>query len=310
LESRRVSQDAGGHPAVKLGADVPPDGVGNEPPHWAFPLNRRLGPFMFWVTVAFLAAAHDLVVTVVAGDAILLSTPSLWLCIAIQSACWIEFGVYWWAVPTRVWPYFWSAAFPPLRMTRRDLETGRVMWYPRAGWQPADAQLTEFVSGGMTKGLVIALGVLLAAAGGELCTGGSLTGFSKSTVFQYVMLVIWVGAVVECMVLFVTFGWAVFHKHRLTLLIVFTPLFSAVVLLLVRRVVLGILSFRSIQRAVWWTPQRRIASLERKIVDRLVDVELLQDRIEKERRQIDGARRIQRGVPPTVSSSVTRDEAN
>jgi hypothetical protein len=254
-------------------------------PSWLVLLNRHLAAPMFFAIVLYLAAFHDLVVTIVSRDAVRLDRWSIWVCIAVQVVCLMEYLTYRIICPTISREFAWTVILTPFRLTCRDLGTGSFIWLPRMGWTLPDARLAKLVSATVTVGLMVALLVFLGIILTIANSGESLLAAPKLPVFQLTMKLIWIAAVVECCVLYSIIGRKMFPQHRTTAMILLSPLFSALVVILFRRVILGILAYEPIHRVIW-NRRRHIALLERKIADRMFEVQMLKDRIAEERARL------------------------
>ncbi|MDZ4684669.1 MAG: hypothetical protein SH850_06220, partial [Planctomycetaceae bacterium] len=172
---------------VVPGAGIESSGEDHDLPDWTLALNRRLAAPAFLVTIVFLAAVHDLVMVVVGGDAIRLNRPAVWICLAVYVGFLLEFGIYWMANASRARGYFWSAVFPPVRATRTDLATGRLIWFPGAGWSPADSRLAAQASGAITSGFIVAVLALLVVVVTLVANGTSFQTLPNYSAFQWIM---------------------------------------------------------------------------------------------------------------------------
>lgn len=178
-----------------------------------------------------------------------------------------------------------AGLWPPVRLTARDGLTGTRMWVPGLGWAEADRTLTERIETFTTLFLLasaLLLGVIAGTAHLRGYRGGEIL---ELTVFQVVVLAVWLVIVLEFILL-----WSLsrrqlefFRRHRLHVVIALTPMLVFLRFALLVRIIRGVIQFETVQCFLHRGAHRRLKALEQELSAREEDVAHLRTRIEAER---------------------------
>jgi hypothetical protein len=292
-------------------ADGPPVATGRQ--RWIIAANRCLAPVMFSASMTFLLATYYTLLGVRQSEVSLLNLPAFRVLLALYPLFLMEACLYrGFQLPGGA-KYLWSALCPPLRLIRRDLRSGTLIWWPVLNWTPADCHLARFVTTGTTGLLWIFASALLAAVVGMVAFGRSLAQIADSFLVEGLLAAMWTIVVAEFCVMAVTLPWArVWRLNRLGLLIALSPLvfllmqfypprlvrtgtaspqFMEVLLLTVvytLRLVRGARAWNSLSHWRIRDPQERLAVLEKQLEQRVAEVDDLRRQIRVERESSTG----------------------
>ncbi|MDZ4688789.1 MAG: hypothetical protein SH850_27255 [Planctomycetaceae bacterium] len=253
--------------------------------------NHRLAPVMFTATVAFLLATHHALWATRTFDDLLQNLTTFRVLMALYLVFVMEACLYNWFELPGAPQYLWSALCPPLRLVRRDLRSGSLIWWPALGWTPADRHLARFVTTWATGLLWIGGLALLAVAAVLFLTGRSFGQILSSSVSEGLLALMWTIVVAEVCALTVTLPWArVWRLHRNNLLLLWSPLVPLLALAYVPRLVRGALAWNSLHHVGIRDPHQRLSVLEKQLEKCVAEVHDLQSQLHREEHALAGDR--------------------
>lgn len=220
------------------------------------PLDRRLGPVMFWLSLLWLGmvgiSVHLLQDTVfhpghetplpldeVRGrfdDVALqweLGLLALWPLFLLEGL------VHWATGAAQLRQHVWHSLFPFLRLIGRDHVNGRTLWLPMLGWRPVDANLECVLERHFSFPMIVAALLVLPVLAMEFLWHSALQKHaSLGLVVHVVGGLIWLAFAVEfiVMVSIVRRRWLYVRLHWLDLAIICLPLVGFLRVLRVGRV--------------------------------------------------------------------------
>lgn len=230
----------------------------------------------------------------------------LWLTLGTYPLFWAEAAWHFWIGSARRWATLIDCVIPPLRLARRDLQSGTRMWLPGLGWRHIDDHLQYDVERALSGPMIIvALMILPLLAIDFMWTDQLERHRWLQIVVETGYSITWLAFTMEFIVMFsiVKKKFLYVKQHWVDLLIVCLPLVAFLRIFrlshLVRlqqvthvsrvyrvrglalRVWRGMLAMDVISRLMRVSPEERIATLRQMIAEKQHEIERLEREIQE-----------------------------
>lgn len=228
----------------------------------------------------------------------------MWLTLAMYPVFWAEAIWHFMLGSPRRWTTLYACIFPPLRLARRDMQSGTRMWLPGLGWRHIDEDLHEEVERVLSLPMIIvAVMILPLLAIDFMWTEQKAEHPWLQAVVETGFSITWMAFTMEFIVMFSIVNKKIDYikQHWVDLLIICLPLiaflrvFKMTQILrlqqvtktsriyrmrgLALRVWRGLLAMDVISRLARISPESRIATLRQLINEKNREIERLEEEI-------------------------------
>ncbi|MHC2069544.1 hypothetical protein ACYFX5_18890 [Bremerella sp. T1] len=272
---------------------------------------------MFVATVAmlsFFALTVQFFMASEANQSEALVNAFLWLTFAMYPIFWLEAAWHFSIDSPRKWQTLYACLLPPLRLARRDMDTGTRMWLPILGWRHIDEDLHEEVERDLSVPMIIvAVAILPLLAIDFIWTRQMEANPWLQLVVETGFSITWLAFTMEFIVMF-----SIVHKkidylkkHWVDLLIICLPLIAFLRVFrmtqilrlqqvtratrvyrmrgLALRVWRGLLAMDVISRLARVSPEAKIETLRQLIREKQREISNMENEINKLQATIDSA---------------------
>ncbi|GAA4433598.1 hypothetical protein GCM10023155_29730 [Bremerella cremea] len=150
-----------------------------------------------------------------------------WTTLAFFPVFWLEAVWYFWIDAPRRWRSLLTCVVPPLRLARRDMQSGTRMWLPILGWRHVDDDFHEEVDRALSVPMIIiAIAILPLLVVDYVWSAKMETSVLLRTIVETGFSVTWLAFTMEFIVMFSIVSKKIHYlkKHWVDLLIICLPL--------------------------------------------------------------------------------------
>lgn len=230
----------------------------------------------------------------------------MWLTLGMYPVFWLEAAWYFWLGSPRRWSTLHACVLPPLRLARRDMQSGTRLWLPILGWRHIDDDLHEELERDLSVPMIIVAIMILPLLAIDFVWNEQKLKYAALLMFvETGYSVTWLAFTMEFIVMFSVVGKKIDYvkKHWVDLLIICLPLIAFLRVFkmtqLVRlqqvtkasrvyrmrglalRVWRGLLAMDVISRLARLSPETRIKTLRALIEEKKREIERLEEEIEE-----------------------------
>lgn len=230
----------------------------------------------------------------------------MWLTLAMYPVFWLEAAWFVWIGSPRKWTALYACALPPLRLARRDMQSGTRLWLPVFGWRHIDDDLHEEIERDLSVPMIIVAIMILPLLAIDFVWTEQKAAYPALQVFvETGFSVTWLAFTMEFIVMFSIVNKKIDYikQHWVDLLIICLPLvaflrvFKMTQILrlqqvtkasrvyrmrgLALRVWRGLLAMDVISRLARLSPETRIKTLRALIEEKKREIERLEEEIEE-----------------------------
>lgn len=230
----------------------------------------------------------------------------MWLTLGMYPVFWLEAVWYFGLGSPRKWSTLYACILPPLRLARRDMQSGTRLWLPILGWRHIDDDLHEELERDLSVPMIFVAIMILPLLAIDFVWTEQKTKYPALQIFvETGFSVTWLAFTMEFIVMFSVVSKKIDYvkKHWVDLLIICLPLIAFVRVFkmtqLVRlqqvtkasrvyrmrglalRVWRGLLAMDVISRLARLSPETRIKTLRSLIEEKKREIERLEEEVEE-----------------------------
>lgn len=228
----------------------------------------------------------------------------MWLTLGMYPVFWLEAAWFFWIDSPRKWTALSACILPPLRLARRDMQSGTRLWLPVLGWRHIDDDLHEEVERDLSVPMIIVAVMILPLLAIDFVWTEQKANYPALQIFvETGFSVTWLAFTMEFIVMFSIVNKKIDYikQHWVDLLIICLPLvaflrvFKMTQILrlqqvtkasrvyrmrgLALRVWRGLLAMDVISRLARLSPETRIKTLRALIEEKQREIERLEEEI-------------------------------